>query len=267
MIKEDAVDAYLNRIGAARPSRPDLAGLRTIQDCHARTVPFENLDYHFGREILMDERVLPKIIDERRGGGCYEVNPALYALLEALGYSVRMLQGRVWIKGELGPPFCHLVLVVTLSGQDWLVDVGFGRNSRYPLRMASGLVQSDPEGEFALQFADDDGIDVFLRDKPLYRFYPQPCAVADFGPTLWWYQTSPESPFLSNPICSLPVPGGRVTIQDRTLIQQQGSERRIDTIDDDDELLALYEKWFGIRLASVPVRSSIASTTATMALG
>lgn len=267
MISSDVVDAYLARIGAPRPDQPDLAGLRTIQDRHVRTVPFENLDYHIGREILMDERVLPKIVDEWRGGGCYEVNPALSFLLEGLGYSVRMLQGRVWIRGELGPPFCHLVLVVTLGDQEWLVDVGFGRNSRYPLKVIPGLVQADPEGEFVLQPTDDDGIDVVLRDKPLYRFYPQPCSVADFGPTLWWYRTSPESPFLSNPICSLPVEGGRVTIQDRTFIHQQGTERKTLTIEDDDELLALYEKWFSVRLDAVPPRSQIADDATTMALG
>ncbi|MEU7683369.1 arylamine N-acetyltransferase family protein [Streptomyces spectabilis] len=101
LLTEATIAAYLDRISAPRPAKPDLASLRAIQAAHLYAVPFENLGYHLAEEIHMDERVVDKIVNERRGGGCYEVNPALSFLLEGLGYDVSLLPGRVWIKGEL----------------------------------------------------------------------------------------------------------------------------------------------------------------------
>src|SRR3990170_6229544 len=130
------VDAYLARIGAVRPASPDLTSLRELQLRHLRAVPFENLSIHLGEEIVLEEkRLLDKVVGARRGGFCYELNGAFGALLGALGFEVTLLAGRVYgEEGRLGIPYDHLALRVrTVDGGDWLVDVGFGANSHYPL--------------------------------------------------------------------------------------------------------------------------------------
>ena len=56
------------------------------------TVPFENLDIGLGREIVLDpERFIQKIVCERRGGFCYELNGAFATLLSAMGFRVTLL--------------------------------------------------------------------------------------------------------------------------------------------------------------------------------
>ncbi|NSC25060.1 MULTISPECIES: arylamine N-acetyltransferase [Streptomyces] len=256
MLDDTTVAAYLDRISARRPAKADLESLRNVQMRHLLSVPFENLGYHLGEEIHMDERAVDKVVQERRGGGCYEVNPSLKFLLESLGYEVSLLPGRVWIKGRLTAPLCHLALKVRAEGAEWLVDVGFGRNSRYPLSLATRDEQQDPHGSFRVAAADDGGIDVSLNGTPQYRVYDIPCDIFDFGPTLWWYRTAPDSPFLQNLFCSLPTENGRVTLKEDQLTLIVGTERESRRLSGEEEIREAYDKWFGIRLERLPVKAS-----------
>ncbi|MER5490968.1 arylamine N-acetyltransferase [Streptomyces sp. NPDC002490] len=252
MLADSMVTAYLDRIAAQRPATADLEGLRGIQSRHLYSVPFENLGYHLGEEIHMDERSVDKVVIERRGGGCYELNPALSHLLTALGYEVSLMPGRVWIKGELTAPLCHLALKVRLEGRAWLVDVGFGRNSRFPLDLGTRDPQTDPHGEYRIVPARDGGSDVSANGALQYRVYDVPCSVADFGPTLWWYRTAPDSPFLQNLFCSLPTDGGRVTLKGDRFTEVVGDERYTRRLLDEAEVREVYGKRFGITLERLP---------------
>jgi N-hydroxyarylamine O-acetyltransferase len=242
---------YLNRIGATRPTKPDLDGLRHLQERQIMTVPFENIDYHLDRPIFMTEQVLSKIVHDRRGGGCYETNPALGYLLESLGYSVHIHPGRVYYRdGRLSPPLCHLVLRVDLE-ERWLVDTGFGRNSLHPLRFDSREAQVDPNGEYRLVDVEG-GIDLYLNDRPLYRIDDRTAIIDDFRPTLQWYRTASESPFMQDLFCSLPTETGRVTLKGRQLTIVDGETKNSEQLPDDLAVLAAYRKYFGFELEQAP---------------
>ncbi|GLY32344.1 arylamine N-acetyltransferase [Kineosporia sp. NBRC 101731] len=254
------IDAYLARIGARRPARPDLESLRHLQERHVLSVPFENLGYHLDEPIHLDEKVLTKIVTEHRGGGCYEVNPALGLLLQALGYQVDLLPGRVYRGGALGPPFCHLALRVHLEDEDWLVDAGFGRNSRRPLRIVEPAPQSDPHGEYLLSPTQDGGgLEVRRNGEPLYQLDLHPARPADFGPTLWWWRTSPQSPFLQDLFCTLATPQGRVTLKGSTLVRLEEGRRVVEELPDETAVLAAYKQHFGIHLDRAPVAPLVAA--------
>jgi N-hydroxyarylamine O-acetyltransferase len=168
------VDSYLARIGAHR-TEPGLAGLRDLQERHLATVPFENLSIHLGEPIeLVEDLLVDKIVRRRRGGFCYELNGAFAALLTALGYRVSLLAAQVFgPDGQPGPPSEHLCLRVELA-EPWLVDVGFGKFSQYPLRLAQRDPQADPQGEFRLAEADTGIIDVSCDGRPEYRLETRP---------------------------------------------------------------------------------------------
>jgi N-hydroxyarylamine O-acetyltransferase len=248
------VDAYLARIGAVRPDRPDAEALRGLQLAHLTTVPFENLSIHLGEPIVLDEQaLLEKIIDRRRGGFCYELNGAFAALLTALGYRVTLLAARVFGGGRLGPPFDHLALRVDLA-EPWLVDVGFGAFSHHPLRLDGREDQADPAGAFRLSESDSGygDLDVTLGGRPEYRLALRPYELTDFVPACWWQQTSPRSHFTRSLTCSLLTGSGRVTLSGNRLIHTEGGERR-ERLLDDTEVLAAYRGHFGITLDRVPI--------------
>ena len=257
MLSDRMVDQYLRRIEADRPRRADIDALRHLQNRHVLSVPFENLDYHLDREIHLDENVAHKIVRERRGGGCYELNPSFGFLLQALGYEVTVHPGQVYRSGVLGPPMMHLVLRVQLA-EPWLVDVGFRRNSRTPLPLDSADPQQDPHGEFRI-VDHDQGIDVVLDGQPLYRIDDRPCRLTDFLPTLWWYRTAPDSPFLRDLFCSLPTETGRVTLKGNRLTRVDGDERVIEDLADDAAVIAAYKEHFGFGLDSPPRQPATAA--------
>jgi N-hydroxyarylamine O-acetyltransferase len=72
----------------------------------------------------------------------------------------------------------------------------------YPLLFGSRQEQRDPAGPFRLADAADGGVDVSSGGAPQYRIERRARSLADFGPTCWWQQTSPESHFTQSTICS-----------------------------------------------------------------
>jgi N-hydroxyarylamine O-acetyltransferase len=252
-VDNNTVAAYLSRIGAARAT-PGAAALRELSERHLMSVPFENLSIHLGEPIeLTPEALADKIIRRRRGGFCYELNGLFAELLTALGYDVTLLSARVFSGGTVGPPYAHLALRVDLA-QPRLVDVGFGRHARYPLRLDDRGEQADPDGVFRLREAEFGDLDVLRGGEPGYRVETRPRQLADFSATCWYHQTSPNSTFTRNVTCSLPQPGGRVTLDGLRLIRTTAEGRSEEDLSE-SEALAVYRDVFGFQLDRVPVPS------------
>ena len=255
VMDETAVAAYLDRIGATRPRVLDEAALGGLHRAHLLTVPFENLSIHLAEPISLAEGDLAdKIVTRRRGGFCYELNGTFALLLEALGANVVRAAARVYGGGRLGPPFDHLTLIVRLADGSgpWLADVGFGSHSTYPLRYDSRHGQDDPAGPFSLADTADGDVDVLRNGEPQYRVEPRERRLADFIPTCWWQQTSPESHFTQSTICSRLTEDGRVSLSGRTLIRTSGGSRTEQQLPTDEAVLAAYRDHFGITLDRVP---------------
>jgi N-hydroxyarylamine O-acetyltransferase len=272
------VQAYLQRIryqpqlmpGLEAPGigRPSVSLLRSLHRAHLFTVPFENLDIHLGRKIICDEaRILHKIVDQRRGGFCYELNGAFAALLRALGFQVTLLSGRV--AGEdrsYGPEFDHLTLRVDLE-EPWLADVGFGECFLEPLRLDPGREQAQNGRVYRLTSRltsretsrpassltstnGEFGLDVMVEGKwkSEYAFTPQPRELSEFAAMCHYHQTSPESHFTRQRICSLATPEGRVTLSDNKLIETRGGLRQETLLSGDQEWRSKLRELFGVVL-------------------
>ncbi len=255
VMDESTAAAYLRRIGLSPPLTGDAATLRALHRAHQMAVPFENLSIHLGEPISLDEDdLVSKIVRNRRGGFCYELNGLFALLLETLGAQVTRVSARVYGAAGLGPPFDHLALVVLLPDGTgpWLADVGFGRHSVRPLALDSRTEQDDPGGRFLLADAADGDVDVLKSGEPQYRFEPRERALADFVPTCWWQQTSPLSHFTQETVCSRLTEDGRISISGRTLIRTSNGSRAEQQLPGDDALLAAYREHFGITLDRVP---------------
>ncbi|SHM60014.1 arylamine N-acetyltransferase family protein [Actinacidiphila paucisporea] len=250
-------DAYLRRIGAARPATADAEALRTFQRRHLLAVPFENLSIHLGQDIVLTEEALfEKVVGGGRGGFCYELNGLFGALLRSLGFGVDLLAARVFGDGEqLGPPYDHLALRVTTAdgGGPWLADVGFGRHSHYPLDYGSRAEQHEPGGVFRITEAPDGDLDVTRDGAPAYRLEQRPRALGDFEATCWWQRTSPTSLFRQSLVCSRQTETGRVTLSGRKLVLTDDEGGREERELGDGEILPAYRDDFGIALDHEPV--------------
>ena len=149
------LDAYLGRIGLS--DRPDIA---EVHRAHATTIPFENLDSHRGIAVsLASEDIERKLVDERRGGYCFEQNLLLAGALEALGADVDLYLARVRYGAPAGVirPRTHLVLGVHADGETWHADVGFGLGTLLePLPFGPGAEHEQPGGRFRVAQDGDE---------------------------------------------------------------------------------------------------------------
>lgn len=245
------IASYLKRINYHGPLDPNAETLRQLHRAHMLAVPFENLDIHLGRPIVLDEgKVVSKILERGRGGFCYELNGAFAALLRALGFDVAMLSAAVArAEGGFSPPFDHLALLVQLE-ERWLADVGFGDSFREPLLLdhpgeqvqEEAAYQIIREGEnLILERRDDSGL-----WKAQYRFTLQPYQYEDFAEMCRYHQTSPDSPFTQRRICSLATSDGRITLTDMRLITTKRGQRQERTLMTQEEYAAALREHFGI---------------------
>lgn len=251
------VDAYLKRINYTGSLERTPETLRALQLAHLLAVPFENLSIHSNEPIVLNEDALfTKIVNDRRGGFCYECNGLFAALLRALGFDVKMLAAGVGrADGTFGPRFDHMTLVVTLE-ERWLVDVGFGDSFLEPLLLDSRSEQV--QGTRAFRIEDDNDHLILSRRndggdwQPQYRFDLEPHEFPDYEETCRFHQTSPDSHFTRGVICSRATSNGRITLSDMRLIttglQQARDERNLSGREEFDQIL---RDQFGIAMKNV----------------
>lgn len=249
---------YLERMGLVEPLfhsvEHDLETLQRLHRQHLMRVPFENLDIHLKRRFTLDAPALyDKIVERRRGGFCYELNGAFAWLLRELGFHVSLLSARVIGKdGRPGPGFDHLALLVQLD-ERWLADIGFGDNFLDPLKLDSeephfdGLVthrvvQRDTSA-FALERQSPE-----KSWAPQYVFTTQPREMADFDARCAYHQTSPDSHFARERLCTLATAEGRITLAGLTFIETVGGRRTETKLAGEGEWRRALVDLFGVRL-------------------
>lgn len=245
------ISSYLRRINYDGELRPTVETLKLLHRAHLSAVPFENLDIHLGREIKLDEASLAKkIVEDNRGGFCYELNGLFAALLTALGFDVVMLSAGVRNPdGLFGPEFDHLALQVSLDKR-WLVDVGFGDSFLEPLRLDEEGEQVQANGAYRID-RDDDALVLMRREadgwNAQYRFTLRPRRLEDFSEMCRYHQTSPDSPFTRKRVCTLATDDGRVTLSEKRLIRTvHGLAPSEETFETDEQYEASLNRYFGV---------------------
>ncbi|OCT47337.1 N-acetyltransferase family protein [Cladophialophora carrionii] len=115
-----------------------LAALGTLQLRQMAFNPWGNLALHYSwhRTITLDSDALyHKIVERGLGGYCMENNAFFSTVLRSLGYQLYVTGARVShsLDGDKDDPgfagWQHEVIIVTIDGQKYLVDVGFGSTS------------------------------------------------------------------------------------------------------------------------------------------
>jgi len=258
------VNVYLQRIGYDGPMSPDVATLQALHECHMHSVPFENLDIHLKRPIVLDEaRLYDKIVVNWRGGFCYELNAAFDTLLRALGYDVTYVSARVWNGQEFGPAFDHMALIVKLD-EPWLADVGFGDSSVRPLRFVPDVTQSDGRRDYRLIHGGDAWI-MQERDRETgkwshgYTFTTTPRALEDYVAMCDYQQTSPDSGFTKRLICSRATGTGRISLSNARLIVTVGDKREEHYLASTSEIRVVLAQYFDVALTVEAIATMFAS--------
>src|SRR5690554_2922341 len=95
MSNDAFVDAYFARINYQGDTDVSAQTLHALHAAHTLNIPFENLDVFLGKPILLDQDSLyKKIIQNKRGGYCFEMNGLFSIVLKELGFKVTDLLAR-----------------------------------------------------------------------------------------------------------------------------------------------------------------------------
>ncbi|GJM34935.1 MAG: acetyltransferase [Saprospiraceae bacterium] len=246
---------YLDRINDQGELVPTLAVLGRLQLNHMLNVPFENLDIHFGRPIELEvQKLYEKIVVHTRGGFCYELNGLFYELLKSIGFEVKMVSACVHnsTKNAFGPEFDHMALIIHIDGTDYLADVGFGKFATGPLKLQLNTNQEDGRAQFKMEPYAENHILVSKKEKqdwnPEYIFSQQARQLDEYTEMCIFQQTSPDSHFTQNRVCSLLTHDGRITISGNKLLTTSETAVTETILKDEQAFEAVLLEYFGIRV-------------------
>ena len=213
------LDAYCRRIGL----RGALASTRDCLDrliqCHAMAIPFENIEVLAKRVPQLDDDGLQrKMVQQRRGGYCFEQNQLFRGVLQACGFDAHPLEARirVGVPEDIVTARTHLATRVVLDGVDHLVDVGCGGVAPLaPLSLASRDDQAAGTGTFRFEDVERD---VMLRTLAAegwidcYRIMPTAPHRIDCEMGNWFVATHPKSMLGRNLLVARALDDGRLRL-------------------------------------------------------
>lgn len=251
----EQISRYLARIGVTGGLPKTQEALSRIVSAHYRTVPYENLDILRGRPLGLDPDALyRKIVENRRGGFCFELNAALGNLLEGLGFSVTRLAAR-FLRGEpegAVPMRRHQVLLAHLPEGDFLCDAGIMREApRMALPLVYGQTFSDGMGEYRLERDSFYGTVLLQRLRepefvPFFGFTMEPQTPGDYVMPCFFCEKHPDSPFVRGRMVGIYTETGSWNLVGNSLRRLENgvvAERRELS---EEEIPGILERIFGI---------------------
>jgi N-hydroxyarylamine O-acetyltransferase len=250
------IQDYLERIGYEGELRPTQAVLFALHQHHLRAIPYENLDIHLqpSRKLTLDlGHIYHKIVHERRGGWCYEMNSLLAWALHMVGFEVQYLSGTVHgtQAADLGE-MDHMILLVHCDNAYFIADAGFGNAFIDPLPLTEGIHR---QGDFEYKLHRDADCWIFTNHKhcgPGFVFNMQAYAPSDYAARCEWLQTSPDSGFVRTTVCHRLFGDRIITLRGAVLQTINGDNVSQHIITTHDEYLATLRDQFNLKIAGTP---------------
>lgn len=234
---------YFARIQYQGEARADLTTLTQMMQCQLFTVPFENLDVQAGKVVsLIPEEIAAKILQQNRGGYCYEVNGLFAMALQALGIPYQFVAARPMFY-PVKRPKTHMALIATIEGESWLCDLGFGSYGiRAPMRLDltdTAIAQDDDlfmlskinEREYLLKAMNGGE----WANQYAFDLYPQEWI--DFTPANYLNSTHPDAIFVQKLLVMIQTPAGRKILLGDQFKTITHKETHITTSNDSKALL------------------------------
>ena len=196
---------YLDKLNVVKVENT-LDFVQMLQKKHLAHFSFNNIAVLLGKEISLDlEDIVTKVVQNNKGGYCFEHNKLFYEVLQELGFDVHFVVGKVLLTNEqVHVPKTHRTTLLRFKNESYLVDVGFGFvcPSR-PLKIHSNEVNDgyqivkDNDGTFLLRLKTSDD---FLT---LYKFDQRTYSEADCTMGNFYSSNYKNAVFVNNAVISL----------------------------------------------------------------
>ena len=246
-------DLYLKRIGFYQSAEPTLECLKKLIKCHLMNVPFENLDifYKHLEPSLETDALFEKIVANKRGGYCFELNGLFCKLLEKVGYNCFGAICRIVLGFDYPMPYTHRINIVNIADEFYFCDVGYGGPCPdEPLKIEYDKIISTESGKKFCFKKEGGEIALYValggEMKRLMVFSITPDDLVDFIPLNAFCAHSPYEPFVHKVMVSLLTETGKYSIDGDILrIKENETVTETKLLNDEDVEKAL-KKWFDI---------------------
>ena len=249
ILAQSQITSYLARVGVNQAVSPDLSGLNQLLYAHLTHVPFEALDVWATSACpsLELEDLYHKIVEDRRGGYCFELNTLFRVLLNSLGFDAyQVIASLLDEVGNAAPP-AHNVIICVIGGKKYLVDVGFGG----PVPLEALALFEHSEADFRL--AQKDGFwYLYHEERPVIRFRDIPAQVIDFIPLNFYVSQKPDIHFRHRVFVNQRQPDGRIFSlrgDEFTIRSDNGSESI--SVTSMEQIKKILDTYFGIKEKTV----------------
>ncbi|KAJ5636981.1 Arylamine N-acetyltransferase [Penicillium lividum] len=259
------------KFGASLDNDTALAFLKVLQRYQVAAVPFENLNLHYAihRSISIDpHKLFEKIVNSKSDRGDTPISAS-----------------KDW-KGPKYDGWNHLVNIVVIGEQKYLIDVGFGSNGPHQpvplihefethnvgdqsIRLIYGpITQHTRTGQFLWQYEICNAGGAWI---PAYCFTETEFLPEDFTIINYYMSTSPDSWFVHHVLCVRMILDdegekviGDLTLFDNTLKRRMGATSEVlQSFASEEERVAALVKYFHIPI-SMAEQESIRQTASAI---
>ena len=170
---KERVKLYFERIGLEMPDEivPDAALLKKVLYHNIISIPYENTQLVTKKYVPCDtDSLFQRIVIEKKGGICHDVNGLLGWFLGELGYKVVSV-GTVSFLKKI-QTHIHKTLVVTdINGDEWLTEAAYASlfDCKDPIRFIPGLEQTFGDETFCIKEIDGKFCLIGPDDKASFR--------------------------------------------------------------------------------------------------
>jgi len=225
---------FRNRIGI--PSNVEIAfeTLDFVLEKTAKTIPFENLCILGNRvSSISQENLINKIIQQKEGGLCYELNTIFFLFLMENGFKPSLIRGVTYDHNNhqwnpIGKT--HVTMIINHDEKPYIVDTGFGGNLPLKPVPLSGETVISNNGEFRIECVDRESGDYIfymkLRHKHedwkigyTFNVKDEIQNVSDLNAVQTIIVEHPKSPFNQKPLLTMLTDDGNMILTETSFTE------------------------------------------------
>ena len=250
------VEAYLERIGlSGEKIEISKEGLDHVLEAHLLHIPFDDLDVWALGDCpsLAVEDLFNKIIINKRGGYCFELNSLFKAFLLSLGFDAYTVICHLNYDPNTMAVPAHCCVIVRIGDKKYFTDVGFGGKVPNKAVEFDGNIHDGYRvgTESYYTYVEDMTGDTIKRT---FVFKDIPALPVELMPLNFNVSQKEGSRFRTTPLLSLRYPDGSITAAGKSLTIVHGDERTEREIKDVEELKKLAGEAFGLDIKNAPFR-------------
>ncbi|EQB39456.1 hypothetical protein M947_05540 [Sulfurimonas hongkongensis] len=202
-----AIERYLQSISVEKKPN-SISDINDFIKKHLQSLYFCNIPVLLGDEISLElKAIVQKMIEEKKGGYCFEHNKLIYEALKYFGFEVEAPFARVLNNQKVDVPKTHRFTLLSFRGERYIVDAGFSFMSpNSAIRFGDTPTKTIFERDYIVKELDANNFELTMLRKEgpytLYSFDLTKHNEQDFEMGHFYSSKHKDAPFVNNLVLS-----------------------------------------------------------------